>query len=60
MSTNAFPSWWAGAGIDAKAAWLVQTGRARSYDQACSQLARMRRPKRLREPVAARLPYKDD
>ncbi len=42
MSMNNYPSWWAGAGICAKAAWFKQTGRAKTIEEAFSMLARRR------------------
>ncbi len=36
------PSWWSGGSFTAKAAWLKHTGRAKSFEEACSMLARRR------------------
>jgi hypothetical protein len=46
--------------LDAKAEWLIRTGRAKSYLDACSKLSKMRQKKAPRQEVKARLPYKDD
>lgn len=54
------PHFWRGMSFTAKAAWLLSAHHARSYEEACSMLAKMRRPKRvIQKPVVARLPYKD-
>ena len=55
------PAWWNGSDLDAKAAWLMNVGAARSYSDALSKLSAMRRKKPKRQPpVKARLPYADD
>ena len=58
------PTWWRRAGISAKADFLVRTGEARSYSEACSLLcARRKRTFRITEKApakVARLPYRDD
>ena len=43
MSPINLPPWWNGAGIDAKASWLVSAGHAKNYAAACSMLAKRRR-----------------
>jgi hypothetical protein len=52
-----FPPWWQGATIDAKAGYLVRTGQAKSYADACAVLSALRR--RKPKPRAVRLPYAD-
>ena len=55
------PTWWRGATIKGKAEFLVRTGQARDFAEACAELARRRKqPKPKTLPVAARLPYRDD
>jgi hypothetical protein len=34
------PSWWPNSSYCAKAAWLCATGRAKTFEAACSMLAR--------------------
>ena len=41
-SSLALPDWWHGAGFQAKADWLVRTGRAQDFSDACKQLAKRR------------------
>ena len=41
-STAGFPDWWSGAGFQVKADWLVRTGRAADFSEACRQLAKRR------------------
>ncbi len=41
--THNKPSWWDGAGICAKASWLVASGRAKTFPDACSMLAKKRK-----------------
>ena len=54
------PTFWKGMSFTAKAGYLTATRQARDYSEACSMLAKMKRPKRvIQQPVVARLPYKD-
>ncbi len=57
--TSPNPPWWYGASVDAKADFLVRTGRAKDFHDACSQLSRRRKQTRLPDPKTARLPYAD-
>jgi hypothetical protein len=53
------PAWWPTAGLNAKAEWLVRTGQAKTFSEACSILSKLRRRK-PRPPVNVRLPYADN
>lgn len=57
------PYFWKGMSFTARAGWLLAAGRARDYSEACSMLAKMKRPKRVIQkpspPQNIRLPYAD-
>lgn len=44
MSAINYPSWWKGASFVVRAGWLKSSGHARTYEEACSMLARKKRP----------------
>jgi hypothetical protein len=64
MNGLRLPHFWSGMGFTARAGYLCATYQARDFAEACSLLAKMRRPKRnppvpKTPPQNIRLPYAD-
>lgn len=52
------PQWWSHGSFTAKAGWLAASGRAKSFTEACSMLAKMRSRKKP-TPVQAAVAEKN-